>query len=119
MAIHSSGEMYLETIRILIERQGDVHALDVAKYMGYSKPSVSRALKRLSLDGYISVDECCHITLTQAGREIADKMYERHTILTRMLTRLGVDERIAANDACEIEHVISDETFEAIKRHIG
>jgi Mn-dependent DtxR family transcriptional regulator len=118
MALHSSGEMYLETIRILEGKLDGIHALDISKHMGYSKPSVSRALKRLTLDGYVKIDETDHVTLTLAGREIAEKIYERHTILTGMLRALGVDEKTAAEDACEIEHVISDETFEAIKRHM-
>ncbi len=118
MALHSSGEMYLETIRILEEKLGAVRALDVSRHMGYSKPSVSRALKLLKLDGYIRISEEGHIALTPSGRAIAEKIYERHTILTDMLKMLGVDEKTAAEDACEIEHVISDESFEAIKRHM-
>ena len=118
MAIHSSGEMYLETIRVLEGKLDGVHALDISKYMGYSKPSVSRALKRLTLDGYVKVDEKDHVTLTSAGREIAEKIYERHTILTKMLMMLGVDEATASEDACAIEHDISDKSFEAIKKHM-
>ena len=118
MAIHSSGEMYLETIRILEEKLDGVHALDISRRMGYSKPSVSRALTRLTLDGYVKIDENDHVTLTPSGREIAEKIYERHTILTSMLMMLGVDEETASKDACAIEHDISDKSFEAIKRHM-
>lgn len=118
MAIHSSGEMYLETIYMLHSGLGEVHALDVSRRMSYSKPSVSRALKILKADGYITIDENQHIFLTESGKEIAEKIYERHTILTNMLKMLGVDERTAAEDACKIEHDISDESFEAIKKHM-
>lgn len=118
MALHSSGEMYLETIRILEGKLGTVRALDISREMGFSKPSVSRALKLLKLDGYVKIDDDGHIALTSSGREIAEKIYERHTILTGMLMALGVDERTAQDDACKIEHVISDETFGAIKKHM-
>lgn len=118
MGLHSSGEMYLESIFVLRERLDGVHAIDVSEYMGFSKPSVSRALKLLKADGYIDIDAFDHITLTDAGEEIAKKIFERHTILTSVLVRLGVDEKIAAEDACKIEHDISDKTFEAIKRYI-
>lgn len=118
MSLHSSGEMYLESIYVLRERLDGVHAIDVSEYMGFSKPSVSRALKLLKNEGYIDIDGFDHITLTPAGEEIAKKIFERHTILTSVLVRLGVDEKIAAEDACKIEHDISDETFEAIKRYI-
>ena len=118
MALHSSGEMYLETIRILEGKLGAVRALDISREMGFSKPSVSRALKLLKLDGYVKIDDDGHIALTSSGREIAEKIYERHTILTGMLMALGVDESTAQDDACKIEHVISDESFEAIKKHM-
>ena len=118
MSIHSSGEMYLESIYVLREKRDGVHAIDVSEYMGFSKPSVSRALKLLKNGGYIDIDGFDHITLTETGEEIARKIFERHTILTSVLVRLGVDEKTAAEDACKIEHDISDATFEAIKRYI-
>ncbi len=116
MHLQESGEMYLETILIL-SRKGAVRSLDVAEYMGFSKPSVSRAVGLLKNGGYIRVDDDGFLTLTKEGHEIADKIYERHTVLTSFLTRLGVDPEIAAEDACKIEHDISDESFEAIKHH--
>ena len=119
MALYSSGEMYLETIKVLQKEIGSVRALDVARRMCYSKPSVSRALRLLKDDGYIVIADDGYITLTDAGREIAEKIYERHTILTNMLKMLGVDERTAAEDACRIEHDISDASFEAIKVHMS
>ena len=118
MSLHSSGEMYLESIFVLRDKIEGVHAIDVSEYMGFSKPSVSRALKLLKADGYIDIDAADHITLTPAGERIAKKIFERHTILTQVLLRLGVDEVTAADDACKIEHDISDATFEAIKNYI-
>ena len=118
MPIYESGEMYLETIHILLKQQGQVRSIDVAEYMGYSKPSVSRARGLLRQGGYIEVDKDGYITLTQSGQELARKIYERHTILSRMLTALGVSPETAAEDACRLEHAISDESFEAIKRHV-
>lgn len=118
MQLLESGEMYLETILILTIRDQTVRSIDVAKYMGFSKPSVSRAVGRLKEQGYITVDPEGAILLTDSGRAIAEKIYERHRVLTALLTRLGVDENIAAEDACKIEHDISDATFEAIKRHV-
>ena len=117
MNLQESGEMYLETILILSKKNPNVRAIDIGEYMGYSKPSVSRAMSILKSGGYVSVDPAGHITLTDSGLEIAEKIYERHTMLTKFLTRLGVDEKTAAADACKIEHVISDESFEAIKKH--
>ncbi len=117
MNLQESGEMYLETILILSKKNPNVRAIDIGEYMGYSKPSVSRAMSILKSGGYVSVDPVGHITLTDSGLEIAEKIYERHTMLTKFLTRLGVDEQIASEDACKIEHVISDESFEAIKKH--
>ena len=117
MAIQESGEMYLESIYVLSQKGEPVHAIDVGKYMGYSKPSVSRAVGLLKKDGYIQVDEDGYITLTQAGMDVAMKIYERHTILSRMLTSLGVSPETAAEDACRLEHAISDESFQAIKKH--
>ena len=117
MTLQESGEMYLETILILTEKQKYVHAIHVGEYMGFSKPSVSRALARLKKGGYITVDEVSHIHFTPEGREIAEKIYEKHTLLTKYIMLLGVSEETAKKDACRIEHVISDETFDAMKRH--
>lgn len=116
MHIQESGEMYLETILILSERLEHVRAIDIGEYMGYSKPSVSRAVGLLKNGGFISVDGNGHITLTEDGKKHADKILERHRILTSVLTSIGVSEETASEDACKIEHVISDETFEAIKK---
>ena len=114
--LQESGEMYLETILILSQKGGTVRSVDIAEQMGFSKPSVSRAMGLLRSGGYILMDEDNLITLTPSGREIAEKIYSRHTVLTALFTSLGVDPKIAAADACKIEHDISDETFEAIKR---
>lgn len=119
MHLMESGEMYLETILILSLKSGAVRSLDIAEYMGFSKPSVSRAVGLLKNDGYITVDKNGFITLTGKGCEIAEKIYERHTLLTEFLVRLGVDPETAAEDACKIEHDISDASFEAIKAHAG
>ena len=116
--MHESGEMYLETILILGQRKNLVRAVDVAAEMRLSKPSVSRALVKLKADACIIVDENGHIAFTEKGRAIAEKIYERHQVLTEVLTALGVDREIAAADACKIEHDLSDETFEAMKRHL-
>lgn len=118
MQLLESGEMYLETILILTIRDQTVRSIDIAKHMGFSKPSVSRAVGRLKEQGYITVDPEGAILLTDSGRAIAEKIYERHRVLSALLMRLGVDEQTAAGDACKIEHDISDATFEAIKRHI-
>lgn len=118
MGIQESGEMYLETIYVLSKGSRAVRSIDVCEYMGYSKPSVSRAVGILKQGGYLEMDNDGYLTLTDTGFEVASKIYERHTTLTELLIRLGVDEKIAAGDACKIEHDISDETFEAIKRHI-
>lgn len=115
MGLQKSGEMYLETIFVLQERKSGVRSLDVAEHMGFSKPSVSRAVKLLKGEGYIDIDKDGFITLTPQGREVAFKMYERHTLLTQMLVRLGVDTETATEDACRIEHDISDASFAAIK----
>ncbi len=117
MHLQESGEMYLETIYILLRKNGLVRSLDVAEYMGFSKPSVSRAVGLLKNGNYILVDREGYITLTDSGREVAEKIYERHTLLSAFLMRLGVDEKTAVADACKIEHDISDESFEAIKNH--
>ncbi len=118
MHLQESGEMYLETILILSQKNRDVRSLDIADYMGYSKPSVSRAVGLLKKAGYIVVDRFGFITLTESGKEIAGKIYERHTTLAELLMRLGVDEKTATEDACKMEHDISDQSFEAIKRHV-
>ncbi len=117
MSLQESGEMYLETILVLSQRTGFVRAIDVGEEMGYSKPSVSRAVGILKQGGYILVAEDGGITLTESGRAVAEKIYERHRLLTRFLVNLGVDEKTAAEDACKMEHVISDASMEAIKRH--
>ena len=116
--IRESTENYLETIYILSQRMKDVRSIDVCEYMGYSKPSVSRAMGILKNAGYIEVDKHGFITLTESGLEVANRMYERHTLLTSLLVRLGVDEETAADDACKIEHHISEKSFEAIKRFV-
>lgn len=110
--------MYLETIYILLKKNGYVRAIDVSEYMGFSKPSVSRAMGLLKTGGYVTADEHGYLTLTEIGEEIAAKIYERHTVLTDLLVRLGVDEETATEDACRIEHVISDKSFQAIKGHV-
>ena len=117
MRLQESGEMYLETILNLSKSQTHVRSIDVSETMGYSKPSVSRAVGLLKTGGYIEVDKDGFITLTESGSEIAEKIFERHTILTQMLVGLGVDRETAAADACKMEHAISDESFLAIKRY--
>jgi Mn-dependent DtxR family transcriptional regulator len=117
MHLLESGEMYLESILQLSQKQGHVRSVDISEYMGYSKPSVSRAVGLLKNGGYILVDGDGLITLTDSGMEIAEKIYERHTVLTQLLIRLGVSPETAASDACKIEHNISDESFEALKKH--
>lgn len=117
MAIQESGEMYLETILVLSKQNPTVRAVDVGEEMGFSKPSVSRALSILKGDGYVISDANGYLTLTDAGLEIAEKIYERHTLLSQFLINLGVDPDVAAEDACKMEHHISDQSFEAIKHH--
>jgi len=117
LQLQESGEMYLESIYVLNKKTGHVRSLDVAEYMGFSKPSVSRAVGLLKNGGYIEVDKDGSLTLTEAGLEIAESIYEKHTILTEYLIKLGVDRETASQDACKMEHVISQETFDAIKRH--
>ncbi len=119
MKIQESAENYLETILVLHKRKGIVRSIDIANEMGFSKPSVSVAMKNLRLGGYIRVDDDGNITLLDKGREIAEKIYERHTLVSSWLTAMGVDPDIAAEDACRIEHVISNETFDALKRHVS
>ena len=118
MQLQESGQMYLETIYVLSKTVSGVHSVDISEHMGYSKPSVSRAVNLLKSGGYITVDEDNHITLTEMGLEIAEKIYNRHIVLSKMLVALGVPEDIAAEDACRMEHTISDESFEAIRRHV-
>lgn len=117
MHIQESGEMYLETIFVLSKERDTVRSIDVAEHLGYSKPSVSRAMGILKNGGYITMDAHGALTLTDTGREIAEKIYERHTFLTKFLMAIGVSEATASEDACKIEHVISDEAFEAMKSH--
>ena len=118
MVLKESGEMYLETIYVLSQKKSFIRAIDVGAELGYSKPSVSRAIGLLREGGFINVAEDGGLTLTQAGAEIAERTYERHTVLTQMFIKLGVDKKIAENDACKIEHVISSETFDALKKHL-
>ena len=118
MKIQESAENYLETILILKKRLGVVRSIDIATELSVSKPSVSVAMKNLRTNGYIDIGEDGHITLLDIGLEIAEKMYERHTLLTSWLTNIGVNPKVAAEDACRIEHVISEETFEALKEHV-
>lgn len=118
MALAESGEMYLETIYVLSQKSSAVRGIDIGEYMGYSKPSVSRALGVLKDEGYITKDENSFIKLTEAGEARAKTIYERHTVLTALFIRLGVDEKTAAEDACRIEHYISDTSFNAIKAHM-
>ncbi|MBQ6249095.1 MAG: metal-dependent transcriptional regulator [Oscillospiraceae bacterium] len=117
MHLQESGEMYLETILILSKKSNFVRAIDVGEYMGYSKPSVSRAVGLLKAGGYIQVDENGAITLLPPGQEVAERIYERHRVLTDFFTRIGVDPDVAEADACRIEHVISEETFNAWRAH--
>lgn len=115
MHLQESGEMYLETILVLSKKSSAVRSVDVAEYMGYTKPSVSRAIGLLKNGGYVIMDKGGYLLLTDEGRKIAEKIYERHTILSLFLTRLGVDEKTASEDACRMEHIISDASFDAIK----
>lgn len=118
MPLKESGEMYIESIYVLSKNSNSVRSIDVGEYMGYSKPSVSRAISLLKKGGYVNMDKDGYLTLTDIGVEIAEKIYERHTFLTKLLTDLGVDEITAANDACKLEHAISDESFKAIKKYV-
>lgn len=117
MTVRESGEMYLEAILVLAKKSGYVRSIDVSEYLGYSKPSVSRAMGILREGGYILMEKDGAITLTDSGKKLAETIYERHTVLSELLIRLGVDERAATDDACRIEHVISDESFQAIKQY--
>lgn len=114
MALHESAEMYLETIYVL-SKAGSVRSVDVAEHMGYSKPSISRAVGILRRDGYLTVDENGFLCLTDEGKDVAEKIFARHTLISGVLMAMGVDEKTAADDACKIEHVISDASFAAIK----
>lgn len=118
MSLYESGQMYLETIYVLSKEKNFVRSIDVGEHMGYSKPSVSRAVSTLKKDGYITVGEDGGLQLTEKGLEVARTMYERHTVLTKLLMGLGVEESVASEDACRIEHVLSDESFAAIKAHM-
>ena len=118
MALKPSGEMYLETIYVLGQSMPSVRSIDVAEHMNFSKPSVSRAVANLKQDNYISVDCNGFITLTEEGFALARKIYERHTVLSKALMLLGVDEETAAEDACKIEHIISEKSFETIRKHV-
>ena len=119
MHIQESGEMYLETIHVLYKKHGHVRSVDISEHMGYSKPSVSRAVGLLKQGGYIEVAKDGSITLTELGLDVANKIYERHTVLTRFLVSLGVDPETAAEDACKLEHAISDKSLAAIKKFIA
>jgi len=119
LVLKESGEMYLETIYVLRKEKAFVRAIDVGAELGYSKPSVSRAMGILRDGGYIKVAEDGGITLTKAGLEVAERTYERHTVLSELFMKLGVDEETATNDACKIEHVISSTTFAALKKHLN
>lgn len=119
MNLYESGEMYLETILVLKEKMGMVRSIDIAREMNYSKPSISNGMKHLKEGGYITVDADGFISLTESGLAVAKKIYERHTVLTDLLISLGVTPHVAQDDACKMEHIISDETFDAIKNHIA
>lgn len=118
MSLKPSGEMYLETIYVLCQKKSVVRSIDIAEYMNYSKPSVSRAVGNLKRENYISVDKDGYITLTDDGLALAQKIYERHTILSKVLMMLGIDEDTASEDACKIEHVISEKSFETLKKYM-
>jgi len=117
--MQESGEMYLETILVLGKKKNFVRSIDIAEEMGFSKASVSRAVSKLKQDEFIIVDANGHIALTAKGYQLAGGIYERHVVLTNMLKAIGVSEETAAEDACRMEHVISEETFEAIKKHMA
>ena len=117
MTIQESGEMYLETILVLSQKKEEVHAVDVGREMGFSKPSVSRAVGILKEDGYIKVADRGAITLTDKGKKVAETIYERHTVISDLLEGIGVSRETAVDDACRVEHYISEETFEALKKY--
>ncbi len=118
MALQESGEMYLETIYVLSQDHTNVRAIDIGEELGYSRPSVSRAMHLLKDEGLIKIDDYGFVKLTEAGKVLAKRIYERHTVLTKVLVDLGVDEKIASEDACRLEHYISDTSFDAIKAYI-
>ena len=118
MRLQESGQMYLETIYVLSQTVGNVRSIDVSEHMGYSKPSVSRAISKLQSGGYVEMAEDGALTLTEEGLCVAKKIYERHTILTDLLVSLGVDREVAVEDACKMEHDISDVSLDAIKRFL-
>ena len=115
--MQESGEMYLESIYVLTRRSAHVRSIDVCEYMGYSKPSISRAMGLLKASDHIRIDNDGYITLTESGKAVAERIYERHTLLTELLVKMGVSQETAAADACRLEHAISDESFQAIKRY--
>lgn len=117
--MHESGEMYLETILILSGEKPAVRSIDVGEYMGFSKPSVSRAVGKLKADGYISVDKSGYITLTESGRATAERIYDRHNTLEKIFMTMGVDQETAEDDACKLEHYLSDTTYEAMKKYFN
>ena len=119
MHLQESGEMYLESIYILLQKDKHVRSIDVCEFMGFSKPSVSRAMSLLRQGGYVLTDKQGYLTLTELGTQVAEKVFERHQVLTKAFVQLGVNEDTAAADACKIEHVISDESFDAVKKHLG
>ena len=119
MSIQESGEMYIENIYVLTKQSDKVRSIDVCERMGYSKPSVSRAIGILKRNGYIEVDPSGYITLTETGTRVAERIYERHTILTEFLVSIGVPHDVAVLDACKMEHILSDEAFDAIKKSIN
>ena len=118
MHLQESGEMYIESIYVLNKRIGNVRSIDICEHLGYSKPSVSRAMGLLKKGGFVKVDDNGYLTLTDEGREVAEKMYQRHTVLSQLLMQIGVDEKTACEDACKIEHHISDTSFNAIKKYV-
>lgn len=117
MTLHESGQMYLEAIYVLLQKKSKIRSIDVGAYLGYTKPSVSRAIGLLKKSENISVDSEGYITLTPKGEAFAEQLYERHTVLSNMLMALGIDEETATEDACRIEHVISEKSFSAVKAH--
>lgn len=119
MDLHESGEMYLEAILVLSQKNGFVRSVDVSEYLGYSKPSVSRAMGILRAGNYVQVNPDGGLALTETGRAVAEKIFERHTLLSQLLMALGVPEGTAIADACKMEHTISDESFQALKRHMA
>ena len=118
MAIKESGEMYLEAIYVLSKKINGVHAIDVGEYLGFSKPSVSRAMSILKKKGYVVVDGESHVNLTETGYSLAEKIFNRHVLTKNFLLSIGVSEEVAETDACKIEHVLSDETFTALQNHL-